>query len=194
MLLIEPVGRCCRLGDQQPAARRRQHQHAIDDIRDPQRLRLDRPQHLELISKRTRIATTEISHVLDAFHLEGLKLFLLYLGLSLAMLAGFIRLYIWSTPYHEPAEIANGNIAAAIALAGAMLGFTFPLLVASYSRSSVFGFIAWAALACFVQLLLFRVMYWLMPSSIESKNVASATCFAAGSICVGLINAASFLP
>ncbi len=125
---------------------------------------------------------------------EGLKLFVLYLGLSLAMLGMFVRLYVWTTPYHEPTEIAKGKMAPAVALAGAMLGFTFPLLVASYTRSSALGFIAWGALACFVQLLLFRVMYWLMPRSIEANNVASATCFAAASICVGLMNAASFLP
>ena len=130
----------------------------------------------------------------DAFHFEGLKLFALYLGLSLVMLAFFVRLYIWTTPYHEPTEIAKGKMAPAIALAGAMLGFTFPLLVASFSRSSVFGFVAWAGLACFVQLILFQVMYWLMPKSIEANNVASATCYAAASVCVGLINAASFLP
>lgn len=130
----------------------------------------------------------------SAMSFEGLKLFVLYLSLGLVMLGLFVRLYEWTTPYHEPTEIAAGKIAPAIALSGAMLGFTFPLLVASYSRSSVLGFIAWGALACFVQLLLFRVLYWLMPRSIESNNVASATCFATASICVGLINAASFLP
>ncbi len=125
---------------------------------------------------------------------ESLKLFFLYLGLSIVMLALFVRLYIWSTPYHEPTEIAKGKLAPAIALAGAMLGFTIPLLVASYTRSSVVGFLAWGALACFVQLILFQVMYWLMPKSIEANNVASATCYASASVCVGLMNAASFLP
>ena len=130
----------------------------------------------------------------SAMSFEGLKLFALYLGLSLVMMAIFVRLYIWTTPYHEPTEIAKGKLAPAIALSGAMLGFTFPLLVASFSRSSVYGFVAWATLACFVQLLLFQVLYRLMPKSIEANNVASATCYASASVCVGLINAASFLP
>lgn len=130
----------------------------------------------------------------SAFSFEGIKLFAIYLSLGLVMLGLFVRLYVWTTPYHEPTEIAAGKIAPAIALAGAMLGFTFPLLVASYTRSSALGFVAWGALACFVQLLLFRVLYWLMPRSIEANNAASATCFAAASVCVGLINAASFLP
>ena len=79
-----------------------------------------------------------------AINFEGLSYFALYLGLSLAMLAIFTRLYIWATPYHEPSEIAKGKMAPAIALAGAMLGFTFPLLVASFSRSSVYGFVVWS--------------------------------------------------
>ena len=130
----------------------------------------------------------------DAINFEGLAQFALYLGLSLVLLALFVRLYIWTTPYHEPTEIAKGKMAPAIALAGAMLGFTFPLLVASYTRSSVTGFLAGGALACLVQLLLFQVLYRLMPREIEANNVASATCYAAASVCVGLMNAASFLP
>ena len=132
--------------------------------------------------------------MIGAINFGGLSYFALYLGLSLAMLAMFTRLYIWSTPYHEPSEIRQGKMAPAIALCGAMLGFTFPLLVASFTRSSVYGFVAWSALACFVQLLLFQVLYRLMPKSIEANNVASATCYATASVCVGLMNAASFLP
>lgn len=133
--------------------------------------------------------------MLGAVEFQGLKLFVLYLALGLAMLAVFTRLYIWITPYNEAVDIAQGKIAPAIALAGALLGFTFPLLVASFVRSSVLGFIAWGVLACLVQLLLFWMLYyWLLPRTIAANNVASATCFAAASVCVGLINAASFLP
>lgn len=126
--------------------------------------------------------------------IESLTLFFLYLGLGLAMLAGFTKLYVWFTPYSEPEGIAKGDLAPAIALAGAILGFTFPLIVASYVRSGVLGFLAWGILACMVQLLLFKLLYWLMPRMIENNNVAVATCFAAASVCVGLINAASFIP
>ena len=126
---------------------------------------------------------------------EGVYLFTLYLALGLAMLGLFTRLYTWLTPYDEAHDIAQGKIAPAVALAGALLGFTLPLLVASYTRSSVLGFVAWGALACFVQLALFWVLtYRLMPRVIETNNPAGATCFAAASVCVGLINAASMLP
>jgi putative membrane protein len=123
-----------------------------------------------------------------------MKLFAVYLVSSLAMLMLFTRLYIWITPYSEAKEIKAGEIAPAIALAGAMLGFTFPLLVASYAHGGFLDFLAWSAISCAVQLLVFKVLYALLPRVIETNNAAGALCFAAASICAGLINAASFLP
>jgi len=130
----------------------------------------------------------------NAQDFNGLLLFGVYLLTGIAMLVAFTWLYLRITPYDEAAEISKGNMAPPIALAGAMVGFTFPLLVASYTRSNIVGFLAWGMLSCFVQLLAFRVMYWLLPRVIESNNVAGATCFAAASVCVGLLNAASFIP
>lgn len=126
--------------------------------------------------------------------LQGPFLFLVYFAASLVLLALFTRLYLWITPYDEATDIAAGRLAPAIALAGAMLGFTFPLLVASYTHSSLFGFIAWALFSCVAQLIVFMGLYRLLPRVIENNNVAGAMCFAATSVCVGLVNAASFIP
>lgn len=126
--------------------------------------------------------------------IEALAMFALYLGAGLAMLAVFTRLYLWITPYDEAAEIAEGKIAPAIALSGAMLGFTFPLLVASYTHAGFLDFVAWALIACVVQMIVFWCLYRLLPRVIETNNAAGALCFAAASICAGLINAASFIP
>ena len=125
---------------------------------------------------------------------NALLLFALYLATSVAMLGAFTWLYLRVTPYDEATEIAKGHLAPAVALAGAMLGFTFPLLVASYTHSNFLGFLAWGVLACLVQLLAFWILHWLLPRVIETNNVAGATCFAAASVCVGLVNAASFIP
>lgn len=127
-------------------------------------------------------------------NLAGLFLFLLYFALGVGMLAGFTRLYLWLTPYDEARDISAGNLAPAIALGGAMLGFTFPLVVASYTHVTLLGFIAWGVLACVAQLAVFQLLYRFLPNAIEANNVAGATCFAATSVCVGLINAASFIP
>jgi putative membrane protein len=126
--------------------------------------------------------------------LENLMLFGAYLVSSMVMLAVFTSLYIWITPYDEKKEISEGRMAPAIALAGAMLGFTFPLLISSYARSSFLEFLAWSVISGLVQLFVFWVLHALLPRVIETNNTAGATCFAAASICAGLINAASFLP
>lgn len=123
----------------------------------------------------------------------GLILFLVYLGASLLLLAAFTWLYIRVTPYDEVAEINAGHAAPAISLSGAMLGFTFPLLVASYTHSELTGFLAWGFLSCLVQFAVFWLLHTVLPRVIETNNTAGAICFATTSICAGLINAASFL-
>lgn len=124
----------------------------------------------------------------------GLIWFLVYLALSLALLAGFTWAYVQVTPYDEARDISDGKPAPAIALAGAMLGFTFPLLVASYTHSDLIWFVAWALIASIVQLVVFAALHRLLPRVIETNNVAGAVIFAAASVCAGLINAASFIP
>lgn len=124
----------------------------------------------------------------------GIISFLIYLGLSLAMLAVFTALYMHVTPYDELADIHAGKIAPALALAGAMLGFTFPLLTASYLHADVIGFLAWSVVSCLTQLGVFWALYHALPNVIETNNTAGATVYAAASVCAGLMNAASFIP
>lgn len=125
---------------------------------------------------------------------DGLAMFAAYLGAGLGVLALFTRLYMWITPYDDVAEISAGHMAPAIALSGAMLGFTFPLLAASYAQSGFEDFVAWSVIACVVQLTVFWMLHWLLPRVIETNNPAGALCFAVASLCAGLINAASFVP
>ena len=120
--------------------------------------------------------------------------FLAYFGAGVVMLAAFTRAYMRVTPYDEVKEIEAGHMAPAIALAGAMLGFTFPLLLASYTHSSLVGYLGWSAISCCTQLAVFWAMHRLLPRVIEANNSAGATCYAAASIATGLINAASFIP
>ena len=125
---------------------------------------------------------------------SGIGGFLVYFGFSLALLVAFTMLYVRVTPYDEARDISNGNLAPAVALAGAMLGFTFPLLMASYTHSDLRGFLAWSVISCLTQLGVFWVLYRVLPNVIEANNVAGASCFATASVCAGLMNAASFIP
>ena len=125
---------------------------------------------------------------------SGIGGFLVYFGFSLALLVAFTMLYVRVTPYDEARDISNGKLAPAVALAGAMLGFTFPLLMASYTHSDLRGFLAWSVISCLTQLGVFWVLYRMLPNVIEANNVAGASCFATASVCAGLMNAASFIP
>ena len=126
--------------------------------------------------------------------IENFMLFLGYLGAGLAMLTGFARLYLWLTPYDDIKDIHDGKIAPAIALGGAMLGFTFPLLMASYLHSNLVAFVIWGAIAGVVQLGVFWAIYRYMPKAIETNNTAGATVYAFAAVCAGMLNAASFIP
>ena len=126
--------------------------------------------------------------------LQNLLWFALYLATSLILLGVFVRIYLWMTPYDDIKDIHDGKTAPAVALGGAMLGFTFPLLMASYLHAGLIGFICWAIISGAVQLLVFWAMYRFLPRVIETNNLAGAICFACVAVCAGLLNAASFIP
>ena len=117
-----------------------------------------------------------------------------YLGLGAAMLGVFTMAYVWITPYDDIADIRAGKMAPAIALVGAMLGFAAPLLIASFHGANIRDYLVWSTAACLVQLLAFKVLYWLLPNQIEANNPAAALVYAGSAVCVGLINAFSMIP
>jgi putative membrane protein len=130
----------------------------------------------------------------DSF-LTGAGHFLLAFGLAALFLAVFKRVYQWSTPYDEAKLIGQGNVAASIALGGAIIGFALPLASALTQTADPVEFAAWGLLAGIIQivasLLVRRVIVRDMVERIEANNVASAVYLAATSIGVGLLNAAS---
>ncbi|WP_293875815.1 MULTISPECIES: DUF350 domain-containing protein [unclassified Sphingomonas] len=127
--------------------------------------------------------------------LYGAGHFVLAFGVACLLLAVFKRLYQMSTPYDEAGLIAQGNVAAAVALGGAIVGFALPLASALTQTADPVEFVAWAILAGIVQVLASLVVRRFvvrdMTARIEAGNVASGTYLAATSIGVGLLNAAS---
>lgn len=120
--------------------------------------------------------------------------FLLYAFSSMGLLALFSAAYLWTTPYHELDQIRAGKTAPAIALSGALLGYTFPLLSVSYHGTNYIDFLLWAGVAGILQIVLFKVLYWVIPMQIEEDNRAIAILYAALAVCVGLINSFSLIP
>ncbi len=126
--------------------------------------------------------------------LEALGNFLLYTFSSLVLLGIFGKIYQWLTPYHEKEQIKAGNVAPAIALGGALIGFTLPLLSVSYHGVNYVDFLIWAGVAGVLQIILFKVLYWVIPMQIEEDNKAIAIIYAVLAFCVGLISAFSLIP
>ncbi len=120
--------------------------------------------------------------------------FCVYAFTSLAMLGVFTRIYLWTTPYDEFGQIKAGYTAPAIALSGALIGFTFPLLSISYHGINLLDFLIWGGVAGAMQIIVFKILYWAIPMEIERDNVAIAILYASLAVCVGLINAFSLIP
>lgn len=126
---------------------------------------------------------------------SGAGHFILAFGLACLFLSVFKRLYQISTPYDEARLIGEGNVAAAIALGGAIIGFALPLASALTQTADPLEFTLWALLAGAIQivasLVVRRFIVRDMTQRIEGGNVASAVYLAATAIGVGLLNAAS---
>ena len=126
--------------------------------------------------------------------LAGLPAFLLYFSLSLALLAVFLAVYLAVTPYSELKLIREGNAAAAISLAGAIVGFVLPLARAVTQSVSALDLVAWGVVALVVQVVVFLLVGKLVPrfaEAIRNGQIAGASFLAALAVAVGLLNAAS---
>ena len=128
------------------------------------------------------------------FSLSGFDEFLVYAGLSIAFLYGYMIVYQWITPYNELKLIKDGNVAAAISLSGSVLGFTLPLAAAIIHSVHPWDMMLWGVIAAAVQLLVYvAVRFTLLNVTrrIPDGQVASGIVLATISISAGILNAAS---
>lgn len=129
--------------------------------------------------------------VSDLFTLPA---FVAYLALGTFYFVAFIVTYIWITPQREMALIREGNLAAAISLAGAAIGFVQPLASAIAHSVNLLDLALWGAVAWAVQLLthfILRLMIRDLRQQIEADVRSVALFVAVVAACVGAINAAA---
>jgi putative membrane protein len=127
------------------------------------------------------------------FSLSGFDEFLVYAGLSVAFVYGYMISYLWITPYNELKLIKEGNVAAALGLSGSVLGFTFPLVAAIQNSVHPWDMMLWALIAGLVQLLVYvAVRYTLLNvvRRIPDGQVATGVVMATISVSAGMLNAA----
>ena len=119
--------------------------------------------------------------------------FVRYVVVGFALVGLFIWIYVLITPWREFALIRAGNSAAAIALVGALLGFSLPLANTIAHSSSLTDVVLWALVALLVQVIVHITLRFTMPylkQAIEAKELASGITAGGFSLSFGLINAA----
>ena len=129
-------------------------------------------------------------------YLGTLPNFLVYLGLSVAMLIAFVALYVVITPQHELPLIRHGNVAASVVFSGTLLGFALPLASAVAHSVNLVDLASWGAVAGVVQgvaSLLSRYIIKDLRAHIEADRVSVAITMASIKLAFGLLNAAAIV-
>ena len=130
---------------------------------------------------------------MPAHFLATLPNFLSYLSAAAVLLTAFITIYLFITPYDEIKLIRENNVAAAISLSGAVLGFAMPIANVIAHSDTLLDLAVWSLIAGLVQLAAWGVARVALPTlkeDIAANRIAPAVFVAALSLTVGLINAA----
>jgi putative membrane protein len=134
-----------------------------------------------------------IEAVLQSF-LSGFPYFLLHFLVTCLLLVLGVLIYIWITPHREVDLIRQGNLAAAVSLAGAILGIALPLALSMSASYSVSEIVIWGAVAVAIQLVVFKAIDLVfndLSRRIENGEIAPAMVLAATKLSVAAINAAA---
>lgn len=129
-------------------------------------------------------------------YLSQLPEFLAVFAMGALLQALYWSVYTAITPQRELDLIWSGNVAAAVMMGGAMLGYAIPLLAAMASSRELMGLAQWGAVALVVQLaayLILRVLHRDLTRAIEEGRLSVAIWAATMSVVAGLINAGAIL-
>ncbi|KER86955.1 membrane protein [Xanthomonas arboricola pv. celebensis] len=134
---------------------------------------------------------------MNPINLQSFLAFLSYFGTGLGVLIVAVVLVTLVTPHKDFTLLRQGNVAAATALAGNLIGVALPLHSAITHSVSLVDALIWGVVACGIQIVAYLLAN-LVAGRISRQitdNVTAAGIFSAGvSIAVGLINAAAITP
>jgi putative membrane protein len=105
----------------------------------------------------------------------------------------FVAIYARLMPHREFALIRDGNVAAALSLGGALIGFVLPLASAVAHSVNPADMLVWGVIALLVQFGVYAAVGWLVPhfrDAIVAGRIAPAALLATLAISVGILNAA----
>lgn len=119
--------------------------------------------------------------------------FAIYFVCAALLTALFLVLYSSLTPQRELRLIREGNIAAAIALIGGLLGFVVPLASVIAHSASLIDVVIWGIIALAVQIggfIAARIVLPHLPQAIADGNVSDAIFLGGLSVSLGILDAA----
>ncbi len=131
--------------------------------------------------------------VIQSF-LVGFPVLILHSSVTLAMLAMGVYFYIKITPYDEIDLVRAGNSAAAVSLAGAIIGLAIPLAFSMASSVTIWEILIWGPVTLFLQLIALRLtdlMLKDLPKRITDGEMGAALLLISIKLAVAAINAAA---
>src|SRR4051812_49079951 len=93
-----------------------------------------------------------------------------WFGTSMVLMGGFFVIYRQITPHPEIKLIQEGNISAAVAFGGTLLGYALPLASVMVHGANIVDFTVWGLIAMVVQLAVYYVLAWMFKD--YSKHIA----------------------
>jgi putative membrane protein len=124
----------------------------------------------------------------------GFPVTLLHFAVTLAILFAAAALYVILTPHKEITLIREGNTAAAVSLAGVLVGLAIPLAVSLKASTTTIELALWGAATVLVQLLIFRLVDLVLhglPKRIQDDEMAAAAMLVGAKLATALILAAA---
>jgi len=124
----------------------------------------------------------------------GFPVFLAHAGVTVLILFAAAGAYILLTPHKEITLIREGNTAAAVSLAGVLLGLAIPLSASLRASTNLIEIGLWGAVTVVVQLLVFRLVDMILrglPKRIHEGEVSAAALLVGAKIATALVIAAA---
>ena len=126
--------------------------------------------------------------------IAGLPVLILQLALTTAIFFAGLIVYFSLTPYRELKLLREGNVAAAIVIAGEMLALAIALGSMLAHSVNLPDILLWGVVAIVLQLIAagaVAVVLRHLPAAIERGDIAPALVLAAAQISAGILNAAA---
>ena len=126
--------------------------------------------------------------------MAGLPAFLLYFAVGVLLIAAFAAVYLRLTAHDEIALIRGGNLSAAIAFGGNLVGFAVPLEKAISQASSIADCVLWAVAAMIIQFAAYGLARIAIPElsrKIEEDRLPAAAMLAVIAVISGTLAAAT---